>query len=551
MRTQQPSRQAARQQPTDSPKAVRLHVTPLTAILLPRLLGQALSLAQDVSYHRLPTFPNRHYGFVTLPAGAADMVRKKVHGTLLKGEKVRVEDARTDERLDNAVRERGEEEEAAREENGTTAAVQPQRSLRKRKREEGVISAAVELPDERKVRRGWTEPKRESEARKIKEKREKKKDGKVKVKASAFTDQSECLFQTTVPDEGKKRSNDRKKTKKGKGTMVVHEFENNTKHPSYLRQVSTNKKKTQEFDEEKGWVDEDGNVVEKPAEAVKKVKEKKVIEKEEDPSQSEEQSSVKDDEDDETSTSGSSGTSEEEQEGGSVLEEEKLSPSPIATEEDPIPSNGPSVSVTEPSPVTPHPLETLFKKPKPPASDPSTKSTLEINTSFTFFNNDDVEDEAGPVPIKTSLETPGIPALRRRGLPNLSIPVTPYNHRDMQWRSQRSAAPTPDTAAPGKGGFGDPFGLLANIRQGREQDIEEEEEGGENENDEDEVMQGIEREELGSTSPIKAEPAPDDKESDFSKSFWENRGAKTRTWKKTKRDAAKQQRTRENRKRRV
>ena len=496
------------------------------------------------------------------------MVRKKVHGTILKGEKVSVQDARADERLQKSVRERGEDS-AVRDRDGTTAgdkgvqgedttaqdengtAAQPQRSLRKRKREEGVISAAVELPDDRKVRRGWTEPKRESEARKIKEKREKKKkDGKPKVKESTFTDQPECLFQTTVPDESKKRSSDRKKTWNKKQTTVVHEFENNTKHPSYLRQEPIDKKKTREFDEERGWVDEDGNVVERLAETAKKVRTRRGGDKEDDPSQLEEQSSIKDEEDNETSSSGSSATLEdEEQEGDSVLEEQKVSSSPIATEENPTPSNGPSVSVTEPSPVTPHPLETLFKKPKPPTSDPSTKSTLEINTSFAFFNNDDAEDETEPAQIKRSLETPGLPALRRRGLPNLSIPVTPYNHRDMQWRSQRSAAPTPDTAAPGKGGFGDPFGLLADIRREREEDIEEEEDENENENDEDDVMQGIEQEEPAATAPIKAEPTPDGKESDFSKWFWENRGANTRAWKKRKRDAAKEQRTRENRKR--
>lgn len=540
---------------SDSFGTKRLHIKPLTPTLLPKVLGSFLPLAHDVSFHHLATFPKRDYGFVTLPVAEAAMVKKKLQGNILRGEKIEIEDARPDNRKQKGIDERQEQSEAVSE---------PElkgRALRKRKREEGVIPGAVELPADRKVQRGWTEPKATTDAKRIEEKRENKgsKSEKPKTrskgKASTYTDKEECLFQTTVPNglsesDGIEKGKRNRNSRKGKNIVTVHEFANTTKHPSYLRQTANKDQRTiQEFDEEKGWVDEEGSVIEAIAKTSRKRRSGRTADTVA-PEVAAMETVKLDEDEEETSSSGTSATSEDDEQSSSEPETDKIKPQTVGKVL--RISVEPAVSITEPSPVTPHPLETLFKKPKPPTSENSTRSSLEINTSFSFFGGTDGDDDANRSQIENSLETPGIPALKRRGLPNLSIPVTPYSQRDMHWRSQRSAAPTPDTAAPGKGGFGDPFGMLANIHREREQDIEER---GEEEDEQEDVMQGVEEGE-SSTVPLtelgtKPDGTAEEKESDFSKWFWENRGSNTRAWKQRKREAAKEQRNRETRKRKA
>ncbi|KAI9681809.1 MAG: hypothetical protein M1829_000554 [Trizodia sp. TS-e1964] len=73
-----------------------------------------------------------------------------------------------------------------------------------------------------------------------------------------------------------------------------------------------------------------------------------------------------------------------------------------------------------------HTLETLFKRTSPqPSHAQGPKISVEPVSTFTFFGPD-ADD--------------GIPPL----------PNTPFSARDINERSVRSAAPTPDTAAPGK-----------------------------------------------------------------------------------------------------
>ena len=75
----------------------RLYISPFTPELLPIVLAPSvLPTASNISFHSLQTFPERNYGFVDLPAMEATKVKKKLHGSILKGSKVKVEEARAE-----------------------------------------------------------------------------------------------------------------------------------------------------------------------------------------------------------------------------------------------------------------------------------------------------------------------------------------------------------------------------------------------------------------------------------------------------------------------
>ena len=539
---------------------VRLYISPFSEDLLPKLLASSLlSVATNVSLHEIETFPERPYGFVDLPAMEATKLKKKLNGTTLKGQKVKIEEARKDRRKDRANL--GEAEKAEGEDVPIL-----RKSERKRKREHGVLPGH-DLPENRRVRRGWTEPVATDKARLEKKASSSKatKAGKKRSKPSAYTDESECLFQTKLPatksnpkSEGKKKG----RNKDAETNVVVHEFEKNVKHPSFVRNdlVSKAKKSIQEYDDEKGWVDEAGAVVDPPKRSRRKTK----VPKSEDRQDKDEGKDNMDLDEtldlQEVGAGRKSGVNLTLKESQTQRKRSDRNSSPQAS----ALNNLPSLEVTQSSPTAaePHPLETLFKKPKPPTSNPdsSGKPDLEVKIPFSFFG----EEEVDPT-VKASMETPGLPRARRSkasGLPNLSIPVTPYTQRDMQWRSQRSAAPTPDTAAPGKSGFGDMWNRL---REERDEDIEEEEEEEEEERkgDEDEDEDEGEEEDMqadrGSTGDGEGVDAgkvgsresnnAGKEETGFTKWFWENRGENNRAWKRRRREAAKEQRQRENRRR--
>lgn len=136
----------------------------------------------------------------------------------------------------------------------------------------GVIDGVV-LKD-RKVKRGWTEPLdyKNKKSKKDRDSKEKDKDSKRKQSRSKYIDQEECLLKTRVPpnemgnlpkeDESEKQ---KKRKKKGSSRQVtVHEFEKTTKFMNFLRgdAPESNGKQATEYVEGKGWVDEEGNVVE-------------------------------------------------------------------------------------------------------------------------------------------------------------------------------------------------------------------------------------------------------------------------------------------------
>lgn len=563
------------------PERIRLHISPLNPELLQALVPPSvLPTASDISYHTLQTFPDRKYGYIELPAMEAEKIKKKFNGSILKGHRVRVEEARSKEKTKRS-RERDAVDEAGEEHTAKKA----RKSKAKQKPGDGVLPG-YELPESRKVKRGWTESKADKTTIPKKGRKEKK----AKAKASSLTGQPECLFRTTVPPTAAKAPevtsvsrSAAKLNKKGKSSqeVVVHEFSNTTKHGNFLRenQVTRGEKSISEYVDGKGWVDKNGDVVEaeplthrprlKPKEITAATYNNKTIFSGDVSNSSQRDSSPEDQHpklvissshhevDDETSSSGTSSSSDSESE--DIVEVSKALGEPItsaeASDEASISSSGSdktteekfeesnsatwstsrsasSMSLDKEANATPkaddtnteagtetkevHPLEALFKRPQGTASSTPRKPTLEVRTSFSFFDPDAANETSS----------------------HLTIPQTPFTQRDIQDRRLRSAAPTPDTAAPGK--------TFGNIWAGHPDN----EEAGDDD-DEEELAQP----DLSSTPLAGKGSAPNEDEkgkppeSDFAKWFWEHRGETNRAWKKRRREAAKEQRQRENRRR--
>ena len=460
----------------------------------------------------------------------ATKIKKKLHGSILKGSKMKVEEARPEKRVN---RDADEVEKLDAE-----AERKAKKVGKKRKREEGVLSG-VELPKERKVKRGWTEPVGSLKNGKVKTTAKSSKDKggkKAKAQTSLFSDGSECLFRTKLPPNTAdvlKQSTDgvkdvgKKKKSKSTREILVHEFSNTTKHATFLRDGHSSNGKTasSEFVEGKGWIDEEGKIVEPPpkeqqlkvtpsigATEERQSGTKKSAKKQEPSEGATFEDKVELADFDETSSSGISSSSDDD----SVVDEpdEPITPSIITNgvrdnsagnESDTTSSSGSSsssvnaeadttlpgqtVTSTETLSSEIHPLEALFKKPKPASSGTPRKPALEVKTTFSFFEPDDKNDDST----------------------NRLIPQTPFTQRDLQYRSMRSAAPTPDTAAPNKTGFGNLWG--------RDDDIESENDGPDDHED------IAEHEEASSTPKagrsISAEAPGEEKplESDFSMRF--------------------------------
>jgi hypothetical protein len=576
-------------------KHVRLHITPFNPSLLKLYLGPSvLPLAQNISYHSVETFPEKGFGYVELPTMEAQKLKKKLNGSTLKGSKVRIEDAKPEKR--KAAEDAEPDEKAAK------------RARKEKKKKELGVLEGVELPDGRKVKRGWTEPPKSRRDRK--EKKEDKKDKKAQ-KESKYTKEPELLFNAKLTpvaaaevaskDKSKVKKDKKKKNSKS-NEVVVHEFEKSSKTPSFLKttQVSTDPKPAVEYVNGEGWVDEDGNVVEAETGKARNRRVLELVEKtspqpttEQKPSATPEaESSPKSkskaakkskkqmtpptptSESDEDSSSAVSSSSEEV---SSDPESDSESSAESATSPPAAAPDAPQMILTPSSPDDKrevHPLEALFKRARPPTlsnlppnplSTPA-KGLAPINTSFSFFENDemDVDASAGASPSNNA-------------------PTTPFTQRDLEWRGLRSAAPTPDTAAIGRrfsfpwrigsqeaGEDGDEdaiagLQLTTNTKANTsvphlpglaEEDEEEDEEGGDESMDE-APGQG-EGEDDAKQSPLGAklrggkdkdvdEEDKEDEESEFSGWFWEHRGDNNRGWKKRRRETLKAKRLRDNR----
>lgn len=525
----------------------RLHISPLDPDLLKIVLPASVaSQARNVSYHTIETFPERRYGFVELPVMEAEKIKKKLNGAVLKGTKLKIEKARPEERVEPTGELDKEDEKKSKKKSKVSTD-----GSRKRKRDRDVVDG-VTLTD-RKVKRGWTEP-ADQRRKKSKKEKEKEKDGKhtekKKRQKSKYTEQEECLLKTKVPPNAvaniSEDSQPRKRKKKGKSREVtVHEFEKTTKFPSFLKNsVPEDAPKTAvEYVEDKGWVDEDGEVVET-------VKTKKVAKST--PKKSKKVTPpppVEESDDDSTSDSGtsSSGSSSDEDEGEEEGQKPKAVPqkdqdsssedssSDDEDDHDESPqqpehatplsaikadasrpmssSSSRSLTIKIPPPITPsatkvHPLEALYKRSKPDGD--ATETPAKEPQPFSFFggggDDDDIEEE--------------------QHVERTPAPMTPFTRQDIEWRNVRSAAPTPDTAHPSR---------MRNFwadEQDEDADMADALREAEREHDEDDDEQEA------------AAPAPGS--SDFQAWFWDNRRDLNRSWMKRRKTAAKEKRHREN-----
>lgn len=247
----------------------RLHITPFSPALFSTIVPPSLQPATtNVSYHALQTFPDTGYGYLNLPSADAEKLKKKLNGAILKGHKMRVEVARP-EKWPVAIDKEDSMAESKPKKKRTNDGAE---SSQKKKRKVGDRTEdGFELPDRRKVQRGWTQPAvlgAHSHRRGTRAK-EDKKDGKTEKQRSKYTTKEECLFKTKLPpnvaaavETRDKKVKDKKGRKTGK-EIVVHEFETTTRHASFLRDSDVQKgKDVRDFVEGKGWVDEDGNIIE-------------------------------------------------------------------------------------------------------------------------------------------------------------------------------------------------------------------------------------------------------------------------------------------------
>ena len=243
----------------------RLHISPFSPELLPIILPADISQrASNVSFHVIQTSQERNYGYVDLPEMDAEKVRKRLNGAILKGSQMRVEDARPEKSrrtpaAQNATRNETSLEDGPSEESQT-------RGRKKQEKVDGVMTG-IELPEGRKVKRGWTEPAATLKSSKPSKDTMAKHTKKLKPNPSRYTHEPESLFKTKLPPNAVASNAKAVKRKRGQssGNTVVHEFEHTTKHATFLRESkdSIGSEGAVEYAEGKGWMDRNGRILEK------------------------------------------------------------------------------------------------------------------------------------------------------------------------------------------------------------------------------------------------------------------------------------------------
>lgn len=555
----------------------RLHITPLDPQLLKVVVPSAvLPHAKNVSFHALQTFPDRPYGFVDLPSADAEKIKKRLNGAVLKGSKIRIEPARPinmpEPSPDALMDTKSKKSKSGKRD-------------KKRKRDAQEV-VGVELEEGRKVKRGWTVTPDEAAAKKKKEKDHEKKKAKSKDKQdkkekdkkkkkkdpeSKYSEGPECLVKTTLPPNKLDLADDitggtKKKSKKGeKREVVVHEFEKNTKFATFLKTVQPANAESAHagavFVEGKGWVNEDGTVVEDVKSTRPTTIPKLQVSTRQVPS-----ASADDDDDDDTSSSSGSSSSDGESESESELLPEATQQLKIATrlarpgvDNVPSPDAADETDTARPKsasslrslsikipPATPtptsksakvHPLEALYKRQKQEEATPS--KPLDAAEPFTFFGGQDADEDEemadGQDGEGSGMEAEDDNDGRPESSQGPQPPMTPFTKQDFEWRNTRSAAPTPDTAHPSR------ISRIWYQRGNSEEGLDDvEEDRGEDDVHSMEGQEGVTGGEdggEGATNP----------NTDFQKWFWEHRGDLNRSWKKRRKTTAKEKRYRENR----
>lgn len=549
---------------------VRLHITPFNKTLYQNIIPASIQPnATNLSYHTVQTFPERGFGFIELPKADADKLRKKFNGATLRGQKMAIQEAKPEKKR----RHDKDDHVAEVEEKQPRKKAKKEKSSKKKDKE----FTGFELPDERQVKRGWTEePSKYNKDKKEKSSKSSDKTDKTdktqRREKSKYSSKQEVLFKQKLPEavlmtqksEGKDKKN--KNSKLPRNIAVIHEFEKNKPVPSFLKStVSSKASAVADFVPGMGWVDAEGNVVEEVQ--VKPKREDRIARMVDTPveirikpaapkepamhkditagakslgyhSSSDESSIVSseseaetsddsddDDEDDEVNEVNEAMEIEKEEIAEEIQEGAHEIAAPAATEQqNELSSDDEKTALEKPS--TPEPTSTSSKPTTPPrdihplealfkkkAPSDTTPRPAPINTSFSFGITDDIDEEMEDV--------------------DQQYPSTPYTRT----RDIRSAAPTPDTAAIGRK-FSFSFAGGAGGHANNYEDIEEGYE------DEDDTWQNANMEPLGAKEVKEGEP---EEETEFAKWFWENRGDSNRAWKKRRRDVMKVKRQRENR----
>lgn len=554
----------------------RLHIAPLNPELLKVIVPQAvLPRAREISFHTLQAFPERPYGFIELPSSDAQKIKSKLNGAVLKGVKIRVEPARPDNmpRPDpDAII-------------GTAAGSDLERKSKKsktekrekkRKRDPQEI-AGIELEEGRKIKRGWTITPDEAKAKKKKEKEREKaksksrkdkkesegKEKKEKKKGrrhaeSEYTDGPECLVKTHLPPNkrdavaGNPQGEAKKSKKHKKHEVVVHEFENTTKFPTYFKasKGATTSGTGYDFVEGKGWVDSNGNLVEKikstrPKGLPKTLVDKKTSEEGDDTTSSSGSSSEEEEEEDSEADDDKAAAKKEHKATHPALKSLAIDVTTSTSLESPQDSARPKSSSSARSltikipPATPssnkvHPLEALYKRQQ--QDEAADKADTTGDQPFSFFGGQDVEeDDDNNLGQGEVVDGSGVDNDENSSQAGPSqgsqLPMTPFSKQDFEWRGMRSAAPTPDTAHPSR------YSRIWPLRDDRE------ESPGIPEADEhDDQLNSP----MGARHANVGEGEPTNPSAEFPKWFYENRGDLNRSWTKRKKTVAKQKRYREN-----
>ncbi|EFX00439.1 hypothetical protein CMQ_7441 [Grosmannia clavigera kw1407] len=568
---------------SSDPGYTRLHISPLDADLLSVIVpGSIRSDARNISYHGLQSFPEKRYGYVDLPSAAADKLRNKLNGAVLKGVKLRIQPARTRKKEEDGWAPRKQSDD-----DDSMAGFHRTRGRRENKdfmqsatfglttwRRLGGAAASEEIPGiqlevGRQVKRGWTEGEDEKIARKKAKKEERnsskskksadkpKTEQKMRQRAAKYTDKKECLMKTILPpkamaaekaaaaaaapttadaaavvpeeEDEETRARRRKRDKRARH-VVVHEFAHSTKFPTFLRSAGDGAaplRANLEFVDGKGWVDGTGDVVEamlstRPAVVTAKIETEALKAKIEKVRKaqivSSDDSSDTSDSGDSISSSGESSEEEEEEEDEDEDDENK------------------ETKMAEAPPMVERPKSSSSSKGLtiqiPAAVEVHPLEALYKKTKATAVGDDKTRGDADA--DKTAAEpfsffggSDDVDDADDGDDDGQPQPTTPYTEKELEWRHVRSAAPTPDTAHPSRSGSGRwPFGDRM------------EEDDDDNDDDENDNEAGATRD--------KEAAVTDDPTADFESWFWDNRGDLNRAWKRRRKTAAKEKRYRDN-----
>ncbi|PHH77841.1 hypothetical protein CDD82_3338 [Ophiocordyceps australis] len=545
---------------SDSADYVRLHITPLDAELLSTYLSPTLvQLARNVSFHVPETWPEKRFGFVELPQPEATKLRKKLHGSMFKGARVRIEIARPQNWQKHSKR---SESSASCDHDANE---NPPQSAKRQKREAGVLEG-VRLGG-RKVVRGWTEPL----DTKIRSKRSKdtarecvRGDKKRSRPSSKYTDGPECLMRLKLPsnsasttsDPGVRSSSKRHNTH---STITIHEFENTTRYPSFLKNDPPLNygQPAAEYIQGKGWVAQDGSIIE----AVRAHTKEKI--QRQAPVESTTTTSDGELDDGTTSSSNSTSAPQDQDSDPSISTADQVPRAAgICTHEDKETRSTPSCHDEAHCKASSHAKLDESPRPQssslpntnlsiaiPPLSSPcTTKPVHALEALYKRTKDVSIGQKNQTEPFHFFDLSSGGDEMELSGA-SCVMPLTPRADRDR--RSIRSSAPTPDTAKPShKRIFWSETDPEEEDDDDEDQDDEAGDEEEEEEDDDDDESKGKAshtdmRRDHDQEAPTQQQ-VDNGQPADFQSWFWQNRSDLNRSWMKRRKTAAKEERYKNN-----